>query len=50
MTNSAAAVALQKTHANFLFQRLDATTERRLADVQTLGGPSKREFFRDGDK
>jgi len=40
----------QQTNAKFRFERCDLTTERRLANVKTLGRAAEGEFLRDGDK
>ena len=42
--------AFQKLHAEFSFQSYNLTTERRLSDMQTLGGGGNIAFFGNNEK
>ena len=44
------AVALEQGYPKLAFQGLDLLGQRRLADVQALGGPGEVELFGDGDE
>jgi hypothetical protein len=43
-------ISIEQLSTDFLFQRPDLNTERRLRDVQTLGGARKAQFLRHCDK
>ena len=43
-----AATALEQQHADFLFQLLNLSRERRLCDMQALGRAGEVQFFSDG--
>jgi len=45
-----ALIPIKQPGSDFLFQRLDLNTERRLRDMQTLGRARKAQFLRDCDK
>lgn len=42
--------ALKESDTELLLQGLDLPAQRRLGDVETLGGAHDRAFFRDRDK
>jgi hypothetical protein len=43
-------ITVEQLSTDFLLQRLDLNAERRLRNVQTLGGARKAQFLRHGDK